>query len=515
MAKAKILIVEDELIVAEEIKHYLQNFGYEISEVVNSGEKAIEQTHELKPDLVLMDIMLQGALTGIQAAQQIRIQHNIPVIYLTAFAENETVELAKKTGPYGFLTKPIKYEELQRTIDMALYKHGMENKLRISEEQLRQSQKMQTIGTLAGGIAHDFNNILSPLFGYTEMLLQDVPQRGRLHDDLEQILKAAKRAKDLVSQILTFSRQDESKPKPLHIHFIVKEALKLLQASLPATIKIIKHVQSDCGVILADATQIHQVIMNLCTNASYAMRENGGTLEVKLDKIQLDARKAMKFEDLDNGTYVRLSVRDTGQGMDKKTIDRIFEPFFTTKPVGQGTGLGLSVTHGIVENHGGAIVVDSEPGKGSTFQVFLPTIQEKIKDATVNINDTPQGNNEHILLVDNEEGIVVMLKTMLERLGYAVTEKTASLQALEAFRNAPQDFDVAISDQTMPDMTGAQLSKQLISIRSDTPIILCTGFSETINRKKAEKMGIKGYITKPFSQKDIALKIRQVLDNNY
>ena len=515
MAKPKILIVEDELIVAEDIKHHLQKFGYDILDVVSSGEKAIEQTHELKPDLVLMDIMLQGKLAGILAADQIRIQHNIPVIYLTAFAENETVELAKKTGPYGFLTKPIKYEELQRTIDIALYKHEMENKLRISEEQLRQSQKMQTIGTLAGGIAHDFNNILAPLFGYTEMLLQDVPQRGRLHDDLEQILKAAKRAKDLVSQILTFSRQDESKPKPLHIHLIVKEALKLLQAALPATIKIIKHVQSDCGVILADATQIHQVIMNLCTNASYAMRKNGGTLEVKLDKIQLDSRTAMKFEDLDKGIYVRLSVRDTGQGMDKKTMDRIFEPFFTTKPVGQGTGLGLSVTHGIVKNHGGAIVVDSAPGKGSTFQVLLPIAQQNIEEPTVNISDTPKGNNEHILLIDNEKGIVVMLKTMLERLGYKVTAKNSSLQALETFRNAPKDFDIVISDQTMPHMTGAQLSKQLISIRSDIPIILCTGFSETINRKMAEKMGIRGYITKPFSQKDIALKIRQVLDNNY
>ncbi|MCD4664647.1 MAG: response regulator, partial [Bacteroidales bacterium] len=406
-------------------------------------------------------------------------------------------------------------EELQRTIDMALYKHEMENKLRISEEQLRQSQKMQTIGTLAGGIAHDFNNILSPLFGYTEMLLLDVPQGSHIHNDLEQILKAAKRAKDLVHQILTFSRQGESEPQPFQIHFIVNEVLKLLQASLPETIKIIKDVQSDCCIILADATQIHQVIMNLCTNASYAMRKNGGTLEVKLDSVQLDARNVMAFGNLDKGLYASLSVRDTGQGMDKKTIARIFEPFFTTKPVGEGTGLGLSVTHGIVKNHGGAIVVDSEPGKGSTFQVLLPIVQQNVKQPTVNISDIPKGNNEHILLVDNEEDIVKMLRIMLERLGYIVTEKTSSLQALETFRNAPKDFDIVISDQTMPGMMGAQLLKEIISIRSDIPIILCSGFGETINRKMAEKMGIKGYIRKPFSQQDIALTIRQVLDNNY
>ena len=656
MEKTRILIVEDEFIVAEDIKVHLYNFGYEVVGTVNTGENAIEKARELKPDIILMDITLQGELTGIEAADQVRIHYNIPVIYLTAFAQQETIDLAKKTGPYGFLTKPINYDDLQRTIDIALYKHEMENKLMVSEErfkkisssaydgivltdnngnitfwnnaaekifdysakevinknlhdliapskyrdafrkgfskftktgggnaigkvlelqgikkdgsiinielslsafkekanwnavgiirditekkiaeqeqrrlitaleqaaesvvitdshgnieyvnpafelisgykkeevvgknprflksekhnsdfyeslwatisngnvwkgrfvnkkkdgslydedatispilngngeivnyvalkrditkekklehQLRQSQKMQTIGTLAGGIAHDFNNILAPLFGYTEMLLQDLPQGSPEHDDLKQVLKAATRAKNLVNQILTFSRQGDSERHPLYIHLIIKETIQLLKSSLPATINISSNIKNDCEMVMADATQIHQVIMNLCTNAFHAMQENGGTMEIKLDSVEFDAHNSGQFENLSEGAYIRLSIRDTGHGMEKNVVERIFEPFYTTKPVGEGTGLGLSVTHGIVKSHGGEIVVESEPGKGSTFRVFLPIAPNIRQKQTSDIGNTPMGNKEHVLIVDDDKSLVEMMNTV-------------------------------------------------------------------------------------------------------
>jgi len=756
MEKIRIMIVEDEFIVAEDIKAHLLSFGYDVVGTVNNAEIVLEKTRELKPNIVLMDITPQGEIAGIDAADQVRIHCNIPVIYLTAYAQQEIIELAKKTGPYGYLTKPIDYDYLQRTIDIALYKHEMEDKLKSSEErfkqisssaydgvilinnegsitfwnsaaekifgysakealtkslndlisatknydsfdsifskfktagsgnvvgevlelegiqknaskiaielslssfkekdswnavgiirditerklieekqkmlstaldqsaeliiitdsqgkiqyvnpafeqitgyncdevvgknprflksgkqenefyknlwdtisagnvwkgrlvnkkkdgsfydeistispisnsngeivnylalkrditneiklehQLRQSQKMQTIGTLAGGIAHDFNNILSPLFGYTEMLMQDVQEGSQIQSDLKQIFKAAQRAKDLVHQILTFSRQGESSRKPFYVHHIVKEIIQLLMASLPSSIQITRKLNSSCGMVLADPTQIHQVIMNLCTNASYAMSEKGGTMEIKLDNVELDASTARNFENLKEGTYVRISVSDTGHGMEKGVVDRIFEPFFTTKPVGEGTGLGLSVAHGIVKDHGGAIIVESKPDEGSTFRFYLPIAPNNVQEKTIVKKKVLNGNNEHILLVDDEESVTDMLESMLERMGYNVTSISDSSQALQIFRKEPQAFDVVISDQTMPGMSGVQLTKELRNISPGIPIIICTGYSDTINREKTIKMGINGFIEKPFLQNDISIVIKQALN---
>ena len=380
------------------------------------------------------------------------------------------------------------------------------------EAQLRQAQKMEAIGTLAGGIAHDFNNILFPIIGYTEMTTTELAEDSVARSNLLAVLKAANRAKGLVQQILTFSRQSEQERKPLKIQPILKEALKLLRASLPSTIEITQNIDRESGAILADPTQIHQVIINLCTNAYHAMREKGGVLEVILTEVDADSTDLTFNPDLSPGPYLRLTISDTGHGMDRIVMERIFDPYFTTKGLGEGTGLGLAVVHGIVRSHGGDITVYSEPGKGTTFHVYLPRIDAgAIAPETVSTEPAPKGK-ERILLVDDEEQIVLMVRQMLEGLGYTVTARTSSVEALEAFRAKPEKFDLAITDQTMPNMTGAELAQKLMGIRADIPIILCTGFSEVITEDKSKGIGIREYVMKPVLRSEMAKTIRRVLD---
>ena len=382
------------------------------------------------------------------------------------------------------------------------------------ETQLIHSQKMQSIGTLAGGIAHDFNNILFPIMCLTEMTMDDVPEDSLARSNLAEVLKAANRAKDLVQQILTFSRQGEQERKLLRIQPIIKEVLKFLRGSLPSTIEINQNMDNECGAILSDPTQIHQVMMNLCTNAYHAMREKGGVLRVILTEVNIDSSDSGPNLDLNPGPYVRLSVSDTGHGMDRAVMERIFDPFFTTKDPGEGTGMGLSVVHGIIRSHGGNITVDSAPGEGATFHIYLPQIDTTaIAPETVSTGPLPRGK-ERILLVDDEEQVVNMVRQMLERLGYHVTARTSSVEALEAFRAQPEKFDLVITDQTMPNMTGAELTKKLIAIRPDIPAILCTGFSEVISEEKAREIGISEYVMKPVVMSDIAKTIRRLLDQD-
>jgi len=379
------------------------------------------------------------------------------------------------------------------------------------ETHLRQVQKMEAIGTLAGGIAHDFNNILGAIMGYTEMALSDVQEGTRTKRNLEQVLKAGYRGKDLVKQIITFSRKSEQERKPMRITPIVKEVLKFLRSSLPTTIEIRQNIKTDSGMILSDPTQIHQVLMNLCSNAEYAMRETGGVLEVSLIDVDINSSYAARHPDLKPGSYVRMTVSDTGHGMDRTVMERIFEPFFTTKRPGEGTGMGLSVVLGIVKNHGGIITVYSDPGEGSTFNVFLPRIDSIVKSEKEVSTQIPTGS-ERILFVDDEEDLVDMGQQMLERLGYKVTAKTSGIEVLEIFRAHPDDFDVVITDQTMPNMTGAELAEELMRIRPDIPIILCTGFSEVISEEKAQSKGIRGFLMKPITTQEMAGTIRRVLD---
>ena len=386
--------------------------------------------------------------------------------------------------------------------------------LKKMESQLLQAQKMESIGTLAGGIAHDFNNILFPVIGHTEMLLEDVSEDSPFRNSLKEIYASALRAKDLVKQILTFSRQDTNELKLIKMLPIVKEALKLIRSTIPTTIEIKHDFNPDCGIIKADPTQIHQIVMNLATNAYHAMEETGGVMKVSLKEIELGEHELIA-PDMIPGVYACLIVADTGKGMDKNLTDKIFDPFFTTKAIGKGTGMGLSVVHGIVTVMGGYIQVYSNPGKGTQFHVYLPvekSLSEKQK--TNSTTEEIQGGIEQILLVDDEEAILTMEKLMLERLGYQVISRTSSLEALEAFRADPDKFDLIITDMAMPNMRGDKLSAELIKIRPDIPVLLCTGFSEAMSEKKARSLGIKGFLMKPIVMKDLAQKIHEVLDEN-
>ena len=378
------------------------------------------------------------------------------------------------------------------------------------ELQLQQAQKMEAIGTLAGGIAHDFNNILSAILGYTELSLNDTNKDSVLYQNLQGIFRASGRAKDLVKQILTFSRQAEQEIKPVQVGLIIKEAIKFLRASLPTTIDIRQEIESE-SLVMADPIQMHQLLMNLCTNAEHAMRKNGGVLLVKLKDFKFGEDAAAEHRELKSGPYLELSVSDTGHGIPPNTLERIFDPFFTTKEKSEGTGMGLAVVHGIVGSYEGKIIAESKAGIGSTFKIYLPAVER---------DDAPQPKaeefiatgTERILYVDDEPALVKIGKRMLESLGYKVTGRTSSIEALQLFKAKSDCFDLIITDMTMPNMTGEQLARELMRINPEIPVILCTGYSTQINQHKATAMGIRALVSKPVLKKDFAEAIRKVFD---
>lgn len=379
------------------------------------------------------------------------------------------------------------------------------------EAQLRQSHKMEAIGTLAGGIAHDFNNILSVILGYADMAKDTIPATSPAKEQIEHILTAGNRAKDLVKHILAFSRKEAQKRVPVPIDLIVIEALKLLRASIPATIEIRQNIEPSCGNILAEPTQIHQVLLNLCTNAAQAMDEEGGILQVDLTSVELGTGNLLKEPSLKPGPYIHLAVKDNGMGIDKKHLARIFDPYFTTKDVGKGSGMGLAVVIGIIKSHDGMITVQSRPGEGTVFNVYFPRIAGKTQEENSDIEPSPTGK-ERILVVDDEESIVYLTARILKDLGYQVTTQTNSLAALELIRSQQNFFDLVITDQTMPGLTGDQLAKNIMALSPDTAIILCTGYSSRMDAQKAAFMGINAFVMKPVNNTEFATTIRLVLD---
>ncbi len=428
-------------------------------------------------------------------------------------------DLAAKNGrifPCETIGTLINYEG--QTADMVVFR-DISERIRAEEEkasleaQLWQAHKMEAVGTLAGGIAHDFNNILGIIVGNTEMSLSDVPEWNPAHGNLKEVQKACLRARDVVRQLLSFSRKSEQKKKPVKIAPIIKETSKLLRASIPSNIDIRYNIPDDLGTIKADLTQIHQIVLNLCTNAADAMDGQDGVLEITLDSMVLDEETAVAYEDLETGPYVRLSVSDTGQGISSAEKARIFDPYFTTKEVGKGTGLGLSVVHGIVKGHKGEITVHSEIGKGTTFEVFFPIIKEEAEKPSVIKAAIPKGD-ERILFVDDEEAIVELGRKGLKRLGYRVEATTSAQKALAMFRDDPDGFDIVITDMTMPDMSGDKLAEEIMKTRPGIPVVLCTGYSDHISEEKARAMGVSAFMLKPISGKELAVSIRQVLDHS-
>jgi signal transduction histidine kinase/CheY-like chemotaxis protein len=438
-----------------------------------------------------------------------RLRH---IIFETALkAEDDTIV------PVEASCRAIEYDNhpavltIARDISDRIEAEKEKAKLR---SQLRQAQKMEAIGTLAGGIAHDFNNILQSIFGYTEIASIHASQGKDPGDALDNILTASQRAKGLINQILSFSRQTEQEKQAVQINLIVKEVLKLIRASLPATVEIKGSNLNNDAVVEADPIQIHQVMMNLCSNAHHAMRKGSGTLKVNLIDVEVDKDKAARCGGIQEGPYIELTIEDTGHGIPPEYMERIFDPYFTSKEKGEGTGLGLAVVHGIISSHGGAITVESEVGKGTTFHVLFPKLnQTTVPEKAANVNKPlSQKGTERILFIDDEPALTDIGQEILSSLGYQVTSCTSSEEALTLFKSNPADFDLVITDLTMPKMTGDLLAQEFMRIRPEIPVILFTGYSDLVSRERFNALGIRDCLMKPLTRKDLAESIRRILD---
>jgi PAS domain S-box-containing protein len=441
---------------------------------------------------------------------------------LAMVTEINTMRQKGESAPLRYEFKGIKKDGTLRSIEVSAARTSYRGapvslaylrditEYRNLEDRVRQAQKMEAIGTLAGGIAHDFNNILAGVIGFTEMVLEGISPDDPAHRRLKLVLKGGHRGRDLVRQILTFSRRGEHEAKEVTVSSVIQEALNLLRPALPSTIDIRKKIIAVQDTVIADPVQLHQVLMNLCTNAAHAMRDRGGILEIGLTDTEISQQEALPYPDMNPGPYVRLSVSDTGHGMPPSVVEKIFDPFFTTKATGEGTGLGLSVVHGIVKSHGGHITVYSEPDKGTVFHIYLP---RAVASATAETDASRpvQGGQERILFVDDEEMLVEMNCQRLQKLGYEMVPSTNSPEALEIFKRDPQKFDLVITDYTMPHMTGLELAQALVQIRPDIPVILCSGLNENFAGVQANRPGIKAFIPKTAGKQELAELIRKVL----
>ncbi len=434
------------------------------------------------------------------------------------FQEQEVVFRTKLGDPLPALWSAIVVEIdqedclLSTVMDISELKRAEKEKESLHME-LHQAHKMEAIGNLAGGIAHEFNNVLGIILGNAELAIDDVPDWNPAKESLQQIRKASFRAREVVRQILSFARKTMTGLKPLEINTVVNESLKLIRASIPTMIDMQQNISSEPQMVLGDPTEIHQIVINLCTNASHAMKETGGILEVGISEVTLDEMSAARYEDLSLGDFVKLTVRDSGEGIAPEVLEKAFEPYFTTKEFGAGSGMGLAVVYGIVKKCKGAINIESTVGEGTTVEVLLPKIEEEAPAKKKIEDDLPNGN-ERILLVDDDPSIANILRQMLERLGYTVSPMTDSVQALALFQSNPDDFDLVITDMSMPKMSGTQLAGELMKVRKNVPIILCTGHSDIVNEEKAKEIGVKGFAMKPLDKGKLATAVRAVLEVN-
>jgi DNA-binding response OmpR family regulator len=516
--RPRILICDDEPMMVESIKALLSGGDYRLQST-NTPRHALTLIHAESPDLVILDVMMPE-MTGFEVLDAVdRERCNAAFIIVTGEASVDSAIKAIRKGADDYLRKPFEPEELIIRVENVLKQRQMQidhtsvkAENRQLENQLRQSQKMEAIGTLAGGIAHDFNNVLSIILGNTELALADMPHEHVIHHNLERILSASLRAREMIQQLLSFSRKEESGCKPIRLNSVIAESLKLMRASMPTNISIERSICKTLCTTIADATQIHQVMFNLCTNAAHAMEPSGGVLTIRLEPVTLDGDTALDPDGLAPGKYARLVVADTGHGMEKDIIDRIFDPYFTTKETGKGTGMGLSVVHGIINSCGGVIRVFSHPGRFTEFHLYFPVV-DMVVDAEPAIFDKQHlpGGLEHIMIVDDEEMLVDMMRQVLEQLGYTVTAHTDSKTSLDVFLSSPHSYDLLITDMTMPGMTGSDLAKAVKAARADLPVILCTGYNEQISEENAQSLGIQALIMKPVGMQQLAETIRTVL----
>jgi signal transduction histidine kinase len=509
----KVLIAEDNPSDAELVVRELRRAGFEPEWQRVDTEAAFLERLNDGLDLVLSDYDMPqfGGLRALELLKQSGLE--VPFIIVSGTIGEETAVAAMKHGAADYLLKD-RLARLGPAVSQALESNRLHAERCNLEEQLRQAQKMEAVGTLAGGIAHDFNNILSAIVGYTELAQLILKEDPKVREYLHAVLKAARRASDLVRQILTFSRQQPQERRPIQLAPVMTESLNLLRATIPSTIEFDLLFAPDAPTVLADATQIHQVLMNLGTNAWHAMRDRTGRLQVKLERCVVDEAYAATQRRLRPGVYARVSVSDTGCGMDQATQRRIFEPFFTTKPPGEGTGLGLSVVHGIMNDHDGAATVYSQPGEGTIFHLYFPAYAGEATVAAAEEGPVSRGHGERVLFVDDEELLVQLGQKTLVELGYEVEITTQPAIALAMVLADPQRIALVLTDQTMPQMTGFALASKLLQIRPGLPIILMTGYSAALTSAQVEAAGIRQLLFKPMTIHSLGTAVHAALSTN-
>ncbi|MFH1153664.1 MAG: response regulator [Pseudomonadota bacterium] len=513
-----IFIIEDDTALLNLIQKLLNRGGYQ-ARGVSDGEKAVSMILDNPPQLLLLDYQLTK-ITAKAIIDTLSQKQCLPPFIVMTGHGNETIAVEMmKLGALDYIVKDNSFLDLLPSIiKKAIHSLTMEKKYLEAEKQrkkleaqLVQSRKMEAIGTLAGGIAHDFNNILSAILGYAELVKEDLPEDTIANKNIGEVLKAALRAKDLVRRILTFSRMSEPIQTPIRLPVVVEEAVNLLKASIPSFIRIEFNAHGPIGHIKGNPTQIHQIIINLCTNAAQAMKGQSGLISISVSGVAKTDADWSQAPPVPDGDYVELCVKDNGMGIDPKDIDKIFDPYFTTRDIGQGSGMGLAIVHGIVKNHQGFIDVESTPGKGTLFRILFPRVAQAKGTETGETVCLPLGR-ECVLVVDDEKVIADLNRLRLERLNYQVTAVTDSIQALEMFKKEPNTFDLVITDQTMPEMTGIQLAKSMLAIRPDLPIILCSGYDPSLNEQEIKASGIREFIMKPFSREKLVQAIGTVLE---
>ena len=506
MPVTKVLYVEDDEIVRRAIVNYMTTLGYSMLQAAD-GQAGLDLFREEAPDVILTDLRMPK-MDGLQLLSVIKDEApDTPVIIVSGMGTIDDAVKALTLGAWDYIIKPVSdMAILEHAVNKALersnlvrenkqYQRHLEEEVEKRTAELLQAQKMEAIGTLASGVAHDFNNMLNAILGYTDLLLQDTPAESRQYTRIAEISKAGQRAAELVNQILAFSRQTRQEPIALHMQRLIKECLTLLHGSLPATIEINEQIDALCGAIYADPTQIHQVIMNLATNAYHAMQEQGGRLGIELVQVELAPGDV---SDLPPGPYARLRVTDSGHGIEPEIMQRIFDPYFSTKKSGEGTGLGLSTVHGIIKSHKGEITVLSKPGHGANFTVYLPvTKQEVIEEEKEREETALPIINKRVLFVDDALFNVQLGREMLSSLGCEVVGVCDSEEALQLFRDDPDHFDLVVTDQTMPKMTGMKLARKLLELRPGLPIIMVTGHGDLVTETQAAEIGVREFLMKP------------------